>query len=1214
MNKEFYNGLNLNGNAISGIGTDDALAAGGSIKYESNALYYHNGTSWVAVSDGDAVVKKLQSTDTQDIVFNLTPQEIGTLFDDFYNGYIANKYCVLIVDLQNTISSGFETSVFVINGTSHRIQGGTTLINRTLTFSSASDAVRINIKKVYSGSGSNTITVENTPQEVADVIIGETESSATSVVDSLSNRAVILTETAYNASTNKIATMADVNPPYEILFDYSDLNQTDPQIPVALGTNFSDIETAYNAGKKIKLLMHMGELGDNTNYEIREYDFLYMEAEEGSTLNITVHDSQSQPTTVHPTKAFIFLKVDTFLMLGISQMQVTIYEDPTTHETKIAYNAQSIPSANTFEYSSLTKMDDIDGSRYFDVKYDAMTIIPQSPVGTVTYNGSTWVYGGSTPQSISAGEYLTVSSNFTLSSDTMLLGAPIPAGSYTTSNKFLFNGKGWEITTDAAEGILMVPTMKGADGTNAGASGLVPAPAAGDSTKFLRGDGTWQTAGGGGGGSYTAGDGINITNDEISVVVDNDTIKVNNNGQIYGVDEIHLETINQLDLPMSGLNANTIISRCITAEDTNSTPCVIKLTYTYHQSTNITEHDWLVLKHYKKTVSSTTTTTVLEFFSKTNKITMTGTTVSGQLGGTYSITQEALSEVVMQQPLSTNSDFPILLSCASNTNGTTGYSGNITVNPSNDTLTAPTINGGEIHLSDSDFTADLYPDTIYLADNSDPNDPIELTIDPYGIYSNKFGRISPNTYLVFFNMANFNSPTYSPKRIDDSSSIIGDPIDFDTLQYAYKDGQNISLTIYQDTTVGNDVRRNSIQSLNCSYCGFTNGSASETVSMVTWTNQTTHTTTNVKGYFYFTTNVTYDAGYDGPNTTEVYIYKATDGHTYIYSHSSNALTAGDAINSTDINQGTVSVLYDNATIKLNNSGELFANIDDQTIKKAANTNKLHVNYDNKTIQPDANGALFTNIDNETLLSDSTTGVISVNYDDLSIKKDSGTDALYVNIDSSTIKQTLTGVLHVNFDDATLKQSSSTDALYVNIDNETIVKSNTGVMSVNYDNSSIKKGVSNNKLYVNIDGVTIRQDPSNDNKLYADTTIHLTFLVTGSWGNQMRNWCLYARIHDEMYAYEANWDGSERNSYYNNTDFKKLVEAVFNYYYNEGYNIIVKYGVRSSGTNAQAPKYNYRGTVNSIRFENTGTPYLYLLASQSVQLQLPSGIFPTYCEP
>ena len=45
--------------------------------------------------------------------------------------------------------------------------------------------------------------------------------------------------------------------------------------------------------------------------------------------------------------------------------------------------------------------------------------------------------------------------------------------------------------------------MTGATSSTAGAHGLVPAPAAGDNTKFLRGDGTWQTAGGGGDSTIT---------------------------------------------------------------------------------------------------------------------------------------------------------------------------------------------------------------------------------------------------------------------------------------------------------------------------------------------------------------------------------------------------------------------------------------------------------------------------------------------------------------------------------------------------------------------------------------------------------------------------------------------------------------------------------------------------------------------------------------
>ena len=42
-------------------------------------------------------------------------------------------------------------------------------------------------------------------------------------------------------------------------------------------------------------------------------------------------------------------------------------------------------------------------------------------------------------------------------------------------------------------------TFTGTDGTSAGAAGLVPAPATTDAGKFLKADGTWATAGGGGG-------------------------------------------------------------------------------------------------------------------------------------------------------------------------------------------------------------------------------------------------------------------------------------------------------------------------------------------------------------------------------------------------------------------------------------------------------------------------------------------------------------------------------------------------------------------------------------------------------------------------------------------------------------------------------------------------------------------------------------------
>lgn len=55
--------------------------------------------------------------------------------------------------------------------------------------------------------------------------------------------------------------------------------------------------------------------------------------------------------------------------------------------------------------------------------------------------------------------------------------------------------------------------MTGASAGAAGTAGLVPAPAAGDQEKFLRGDGTWAP----GGAAYTAGNGISIVNNVISL-------------------------------------------------------------------------------------------------------------------------------------------------------------------------------------------------------------------------------------------------------------------------------------------------------------------------------------------------------------------------------------------------------------------------------------------------------------------------------------------------------------------------------------------------------------------------------------------------------------------------------------------------------------------------------------------------------------------------
>ena len=54
-----------------------------------------------------------------------------------------------------------------------------------------------------------------------------------------------------------------------------------------------------------------------------------------------------------------------------------------------------------------------------------------------------------------------------------------------------------QLNGTAMTGNTNITNFTGTDGTNAGAQGLVPAPAAADADKFLKSDGTWATAGGG---------------------------------------------------------------------------------------------------------------------------------------------------------------------------------------------------------------------------------------------------------------------------------------------------------------------------------------------------------------------------------------------------------------------------------------------------------------------------------------------------------------------------------------------------------------------------------------------------------------------------------------------------------------------------------------------------------------------------------------------
>ncbi|MBQ1716552.1 MAG: hypothetical protein II025_01485, partial [Ruminococcus sp.] len=64
----------------------------------------------------------------------------------------------------------------------------------------------------------------------------------------------------------------------------------------------------------------------------------------------------------------------------------------------------------------------------------------------------------------------------------------------------------------------MLAAMSGASASSAGGKGLVPAPAAGDNVKFLRGDGTWQTVSGGSDNVFVATVGV-TTFDELTAAM-----------------------------------------------------------------------------------------------------------------------------------------------------------------------------------------------------------------------------------------------------------------------------------------------------------------------------------------------------------------------------------------------------------------------------------------------------------------------------------------------------------------------------------------------------------------------------------------------------------------------------------------------------------------------------------------------------------------------
>ena len=118
-------------------------------------------------------------------------------------------------------------------------------------------------------------------------------------------------------------------------------------------------------------------------------------------------------------------------------------------------------------------------------------------------------------------------------------------------------------------------TFVGATPAAPGSKGLVPEPQAGDNTKFLSGDGTWKEAG----SSYTAGNGIDITNNVISadtnVLATTKLAKDLSGGAIRVANRINVSRLSDYD-------EATIISNQINNPDVYPALLVSTLVYAFY--------------------------------------------------------------------------------------------------------------------------------------------------------------------------------------------------------------------------------------------------------------------------------------------------------------------------------------------------------------------------------------------------------------------------------------------------------------------------------------------------------------------------------------------------------------------------------------------------------------------------------------------------------
>ena len=153
-------------------------------------------------------------------------------------------------------------------------------------------------------------------------------------------------------------------------------------------------------------------------------------------------------------------------------------------------------------------------------KLTAGSNIAIAPDNTISATDTTYTAG--TNVQISSGNVISATdTTYSAGNGLSLNGTAFSVDTTTIQPKLT---AGSNITIDSNNEISATDTtysnFVGTDGTAAGTAGLVPAPATTDAGKFLKADGTWDTAGGGGGSTY-------------KVYSDKQTSNSNRGGAIY---------------------------------------------------------------------------------------------------------------------------------------------------------------------------------------------------------------------------------------------------------------------------------------------------------------------------------------------------------------------------------------------------------------------------------------------------------------------------------------------------------------------------------------------------------------------------------------------------------------------------------------------------------------------------------------------------------